>query len=96
MAQISIVNKSYVFEAQRFDAEYFKPFNLKYKKLITLNKFSLMENLEKFIIPFIKKSKQNGIAEKILESHKLREESKQLLEDAKRMVEEEIDRMAEN
>lgn len=42
-------------------------------------------------IPLIKPSIQKQIAEKIQESHKLRKESKELLEEAKRKVEEEIE-----
>lgn len=44
-------------------------------------------DIEKFIIPFIKKTKQKKIAEKIQESFKLREQSKHLLESAKTAVE---------
>lgn len=43
-------------------------------------------------IPLIKPSIQKQIAEKIQESHKLRKESKELLEEAKRKVEEEIEK----
>jgi len=45
-----------------------------------------------FKIPLIKPSIQKQIAEKIQESHKLRKESKELLEEAKRKVEEEIEK----
>lgn len=48
--------------------------------------------LEQIKIPLIKPSVQKQIAEKIQESHKLRKESKELLEDAKRKVEEEIEK----
>ncbi|QQS59308.1 restriction endonuclease subunit S [Candidatus Peregrinibacteria bacterium] len=46
--------------------------------------------LESIKIPLIKPQIQNKIAEKIQTSHKLRKESKELLEEAKRKVEEEI------
>ena len=49
-------------------------------------------DFETFKIPLIKPSIQKQIAEKIQESHKLRKESKKLLEDAKRKVEEEIEK----
>lgn len=49
-------------------------------------------DFETFKIPLIKSSIQKQIAEKILESHKLRKESKELLEEAKRKVEEEIEK----
>lgn len=45
-----------------------------------------------FKIPLIKQSIQLQINEKIQESHRLRKESKKLLEEAKRKVEEEIER----
>lgn len=48
--------------------------------------------LESIKIPLVKTSIQNQIAEKIQESHKLRKESKSLLEEAKRKVEEEIEK----
>ncbi|MEK7624152.1 MAG: restriction endonuclease subunit S [Patescibacteria group bacterium] len=48
--------------------------------------------LELIKIPLINQSIQNQIAEKIQESHKLRKESKELLEEAKRKVEEEIEK----
>ena len=48
--------------------------------------------LEYIKIPLIKPSIQKQIAEKIQESHKLRKESKELLEEAKRKVEEEIEK----
>ena len=51
---------------------------------------------EKFKIPLIKPQIQKQIAEKIQESHKLRKESKELLEEAKRGVEEEIEKGAGN
>ncbi len=47
---------------------------------------------EKFKIPLIDLKIQKQIAKKITESHKLRKESKELLEEAKRRVEEEIER----
>jgi restriction endonuclease S subunit len=50
------------------------------------------KNLRKFKIPLIKPQIQKQIAEKIQESHKLRKESKELLFDAKRKVEEEIEK----
>jgi len=43
-------------------------------------------------IPLIKPSIQKQIAEKIQESHRLRKESKELLDEAKRKVEEEIEK----
>lgn len=49
-------------------------------------------DFETFKIPLIKQSIQKQIAEKIQESHKLRKESKELLEEAKRKVEEEIEK----
>ncbi len=49
---------------------------------------------EKFKIPLIKPQIQKQIAKKITESHKLRKESKELLEEAKRKVEEEIKKRA--
>ncbi len=52
-------------------------------------------DFEKFKIPLIKPQIQKQIAKKITESHKLRKESKELLEKAKRKVEEEIEREAE-
>jgi restriction endonuclease S subunit len=50
------------------------------------------ETLKEIKIPIIKESIQKQIAEKIQESHKLRNESKNLLEEAKRKVEEEIEK----
>ncbi len=47
---------------------------------------------EKFKIPIIKPQIQKQIAKKIYESHELRKESKELLEMAKRRVEEEIEK----
>ncbi len=49
-------------------------------------------DFETFKIPLIKPSIQKQIAEKIQQSHKLRKESKNLLEEAKRKVEEEIEK----
>ena len=49
-------------------------------------------DFEKFKIPLIKPQIQKQIAEKIKESHKLRKESKELLEEAKGRVEEEIEK----
>jgi restriction endonuclease S subunit len=49
-------------------------------------------DFETFKIPLIKPQVQKQIAEKIQESHKLRKESKELLEEAKRKVEEEIEK----
>ena len=49
-------------------------------------------DFETFKIPLIKQQVQKQIAEKIQESHKLRKESKELLEEAKRKVEEEIEK----
>ena len=49
-------------------------------------------DFEKFKIPLIKSQIQKQIAEKIKESHKLRKESKELLEEAKRRVEAEIEK----
>lgn len=50
------------------------------------------ETLKEFKIPLIKSQIQKQIADKIQESHKLRKESKELLEKAKRKVEEEIEK----
>jgi len=50
--------------------------------------------LEKIKIPLIDQQIQKQIAEKIKESHKLRKESKILLEKAKKMVEDEIEKSA--
>lgn len=49
-------------------------------------------DFEQFKIPLIKPLIQIQIAEKTQESHKLREESKELLGKAKRKVEEEIEK----
>lgn len=49
-------------------------------------------DFETFKIPLIKSSIQKKIAEKIQESHKLQKESKELLEEAKRKMEEEIEK----
>lgn len=54
------------------------------------------KEISRFKIPLINPEIQNIIAEKIIESHKLRKESKQLLEDAKIMVEDEIEKMAKS
>lgn len=51
-----------------------------------------LTTFEKIKIPLIKPQIQTKIAEKIQESHKLRKESKELLEEAKRKVEEEIEK----
>lgn len=51
-------------------------------------------DFETFKIPLIKPSIQKQTAEKIQESHRLRKESKELLEEAKRKVEEEIENSA--
>ncbi|OGH86415.1 MAG: hypothetical protein A2493_01200 [Candidatus Magasanikbacteria bacterium RIFOXYC12_FULL_33_11] len=51
------------------------------------------DQIGNFKIPLIKPSIQKQIAEKIQESHRLRKESKELLEEAKRMVEEEIEKV---
>jgi restriction endonuclease S subunit len=48
--------------------------------------------IESIKIPLLKKTIQDKIAEKITKSHKLRKESKELLESAKKMVEEEIEK----
>ena len=53
-------------------------------------------DFEKFKIPLIKPQIQKQITEKIKESHKLRKESKELLEEAKGRAEEEIERGAKN
>ncbi len=50
------------------------------------------KDIDKFIIPFISIDLQNIIVNKLKESHKLRKESKDLLEEAKRKVEEEIEK----
>jgi len=55
------------------------------------NRIYIFKNLK---IPLIKPKIQKLIAEKIQESHKLRKESKELLETAKRKVEEEIEKKA--
>src|SRR3989339_202180 len=53
MAQISYIKHTDVKEARRYDAEYFKPFNLHAEKLIINSNFSYLEKLGKFIIgPF--------------------------------------------
>ncbi|MHA1574894.1 MAG: restriction endonuclease subunit S [Alphaproteobacteria bacterium] len=52
------------------------------------------EDILNLKIPLIKPKIQKLIAEKIQESHKLRKESKELLETAKRKVEEEIEKKA--
>jgi len=49
-------------------------------------------DFEKFKIPLIRPEIQQQIAEKIQESHRLRKESKELLDEAKRKVEEEIEK----
>lgn len=49
-------------------------------------------DFEKFKILLIKPQIQKQIAKKIQESHKLRKESKELLEEAKKKVEEEIEK----
>ena len=49
-------------------------------------------DFEKFRIPLIKLEIQKQITEKIHESYKLKKESKEILEEAKRKVEEEIER----
>ena len=49
-------------------------------------------DFESFRIPLLSKSLQEKIARKITESHQLRKESRELLEKAKRMVEEEIEK----
>jgi len=49
-------------------------------------------DFEKFKIPLLKSEIQEKIAEKVNLSHKLRKESKDLLEEAKRRVEEEIEK----
>jgi type I restriction enzyme S subunit len=50
------------------------------------------EDILNLQIPLIKSSIQKQIADKVQESHKLRKESKELLEEAKRKVEEEIEK----
>ena len=53
MSQISIIKKSDIQEARRFDAEFFKPFNLKSAELVTSKGYSLLEDIGEFIIgPF--------------------------------------------
>ncbi len=49
-------------------------------------------DFEKFKLPIIRPSIQQQIAEKVNRSHQLRKESKELLEEAKRRVEEEIEK----
>ena len=51
-----------------------------------------LTSFEQFKIPLIKQEIQKQIAENIQKSHKLRKESKELLEEAKRKVEEEIEK----
>ena len=51
-------------------------------------------DFEKFRIPLIKPGIQKQIADKVQESHRLQKESKNLLEEAKRKVEEEIEKEA--
>ena len=53
-----------------------------------------LKSFKTLSIPIIKPEIQNIIAEKIIESHNLRKESKQLLENAKKMVEDEIEKLA--
>ena len=48
--------------------------------------------LEYIRLPLVKKSIQQQIATRIQESHRLRKDSKRLLEEAKKKVEEEIER----
>ncbi|MBU1129572.1 MAG: hypothetical protein KJ949_03010 [Nanoarchaeota archaeon] len=50
--------------------------------------------MQKIKIPLLPSSIQNEISEKIQESFKLRKESKELLEKAKKMVEDEIEKEA--
>ena len=50
------------------------------------------EDILNLKIPLIKPQIQKQIADKIQESHKLRKESKKILEEAKRKVEEEIEK----
>jgi len=50
------------------------------------------KEMNRFKIPLIKPQIQKQIAEKIIESHRLKKESKELLEEAKRKVEEEIEK----
>ena len=53
MSQISYIKYSDIKEARRYDAEYFKPFNLLAEDRITASAFAYLENLGKFIIgPF--------------------------------------------
>ncbi|MEK9161454.1 MAG: restriction endonuclease subunit S [Patescibacteria group bacterium] len=53
MSQISKIKYSDIQEVKRFDAEYFRPFNLLAEKLITTSNFAYLEKLGKFIIgPF--------------------------------------------
>ncbi len=51
-----------------------------------------LESFEKIKIPLVRQKIQKQIAEKIQESHKLRKESKKMLESAKKKVEEEIEK----
>jgi len=51
-------------------------------------------NFSFFKIPLLSSPIQNKISEKIQESFKLRKESKELLEKAKKMVEDEIEKEA--
>jgi len=52
------------------------------------------EDILNLRIPLIKEEIQNKIAEKVLESFKLQKESKNILDEAKRMIEEEIEKEA--
>ena len=51
-----------------------------------------LKSFEQIKIPLIKPQVQTEITEKIQASHRLRKESKELLEEAKRKVEEEIEK----
>lgn len=54
-----------------------------------------MKKIKEIKIPLIKPQIQEQIAEKIRESHKPRKESKDLLEEAKRTVKEEIEKSSD-
>ena len=56
----------------------------------------MLHRIKQNQIPLIKPQIQKQIAKKIKESHKLRKESKELLEEAKGRAEEEIERGAKN
>lgn len=66
-------------------------FQFEKEKMQTAQPKISTKEISRFKIPIIRQEIQNQISEKILESHKLRKESKELLEKAKRKVENEIE-----